>query len=129
MDIVDPAIITVLIDSGLKHNYYIVTMVQLRRDLLSIIHKLFQGISMNKFTAANYEWTLPTTTVVYNFNRIGLHNHVECTCNWRQLGLNLHTSRTIAGALVTTTNMNILVDLVLQCTTCQSQNPKLSKNL
>jgi hypothetical protein len=74
-------------------------MVQLRRDLFYITHKLFQGISMDEFTAANYEWTLPTTTVIYNYSRIGHHNHVECTRNWRQLGLNLHTSRTIAGAL------------------------------
>ena len=104
-------------------------MVQLRRDLFYITHKLFQRISMDKFIVANYEWTLPTTMVIYNCNRIGHHNHVECTCNWKQLGLNLHTSRTIAGALVTTTkNVNILADLFLQCTACQSRNPKLSGN-
>jgi hypothetical protein len=94
-------------------------MVQLRRDLFYITHKLFQGISMDEFTAANYEWTLPTTTVIYNYSRIGHHNHVECTRNWR----------TIAGALVTTMkNVNILADLFLQCTACQSRNPKLSGN-
>jgi hypothetical protein len=104
-------------------------MVQLRHDLFYITHKLFQGISMEEFTAANYEWTLPTTTGIYNCNRIGHHSHVECTRNSKQLGLNLHTSRTIAGALVTTTtNVNILADLFLQCTACQSRNPKLSGN-